>query len=219
MRAASLTVAAAIDTLLAPTWVLLRTSFATAKERWNSLCSTVPSVPAACASRTASFIWPRICGSPSTIESSPEATRNAWRTACSRVSVYMYGVMSSGFSLWYCASQSVAAPGCSAARYSSVRLQVDRIAASDARLRRSSPSASRTRSRMSSGAVWWFSPSAYSAMSPQKCAKARDYKADSKAGRAVWRLRQVKFPPAAPPSSPGPPGSDRRRWHPACCWP
>ena len=33
------------------------------------------------ASRTASFIWPRICGSPSTIESSPLATRNAWRAA------------------------------------------------------------------------------------------------------------------------------------------
>ncbi len=84
MRAASFTAAAAIDTLLAPICVVLRTSLATAKERWKSLCSTVPSVPAASAERTASFIWPRICGSPSTIESSPEATRNAWRTACSR---------------------------------------------------------------------------------------------------------------------------------------
>ena len=37
--------------------------------------------------RAASFIWPRICGSPSTIESRPEATRNAWRTACSCGSV------------------------------------------------------------------------------------------------------------------------------------
>ena len=44
--------------------------------------------PAASAWRTASFIWPRICGSPSTIESSPEATRNAWRTALSCGSVY-----------------------------------------------------------------------------------------------------------------------------------
>ena len=33
------------------------------------------------ASRTASFIWPRICGSPSTIESRPLATRNACRAA------------------------------------------------------------------------------------------------------------------------------------------
>ena len=33
------------------------------------------------ASRTASFIWPRICGSPSTIESSPLATRKACRAA------------------------------------------------------------------------------------------------------------------------------------------
>ena len=34
-----------------------------------------PGVPAESASRTACFIWPRICGSPSTIESSPLATR------------------------------------------------------------------------------------------------------------------------------------------------
>ncbi len=46
MRAASLTEAAAIDTTLAPIWVLVRTSFATAKERWNSLCNSVPRVPA-----------------------------------------------------------------------------------------------------------------------------------------------------------------------------
>ena len=87
MRAASFTAAAAIDTLLAPICVVLRTSFATAKVRWNSLCSTVPSVPAASAVRTASFSCPRICGSPNTIESSPEATRKAWRTAwsCGRV--------------------------------------------------------------------------------------------------------------------------------------
>ena len=88
MRAASFTAAAAIDTLAAPTRVVERTSFATAKERWNSLCSTVPSVPADSAARAASFIWPRICGSPSTIESRPEATRKAWRTAWSRDSVY-----------------------------------------------------------------------------------------------------------------------------------
>ena len=60
----------------------VRTSLATANERWNSWCSVVPSVPAASAARTASFIWPRICGSPSTIESRPQATRKAWRTAC-----------------------------------------------------------------------------------------------------------------------------------------
>jgi hypothetical protein len=87
MRAASFTAAAAIDTLLAPTCVVERTSFATAKLRWKSLCSRVPSVPADCAARAASFIWPRICGSPSTIESRPEATRKAWRTARSEGSV------------------------------------------------------------------------------------------------------------------------------------
>ena len=88
MRAASFTAAAAIDTLLAPTCVVERTSLATAKERWKSLPSTVPSVPAASAERAADFIWPRISGSPSTMESRPEATRKAWRTACSRGSRY-----------------------------------------------------------------------------------------------------------------------------------
>ena len=49
----------------------------------TACAARVPSVPADSAARAASFIWPRICGSPSTIESRPEATRNAWRTACS----------------------------------------------------------------------------------------------------------------------------------------
>ena len=84
IRPASFTDAAAIDTTLAPMPVLVRTSFATANERWKSRDSVAPSVPASSARRTASFIWPRICGSPSTIESRPAATRNAWRTASSR---------------------------------------------------------------------------------------------------------------------------------------
>ena len=37
--------------------------------------------------RAASFIWPRISGSPSTMESRPEATRKACRSACSRGNV------------------------------------------------------------------------------------------------------------------------------------
>ena len=77
------TAAAAMETLAAPTCVVERTSLATAKERWKSLCSSVPSVPADSAARAASFSWPRICGSPSTMESKPEATRNTCRTACS----------------------------------------------------------------------------------------------------------------------------------------
>jgi hypothetical protein len=81
MRSARCTPAAAIDTILAPMAVVLRTSLATEKERWNSLCSCVPSVPFSSAARTASFIWPRICGSPMTIESRPLATRKAWRMA------------------------------------------------------------------------------------------------------------------------------------------
>ena len=77
--AARRTAAAAMLIEWAPISVELRTSLATANERWNNWCSVVPSVPALSASRTACFIWPRICGSPSTIESSPLATRKACR--------------------------------------------------------------------------------------------------------------------------------------------
>jgi hypothetical protein len=64
---------AAADMLIewAPISVEVRTSLATAKERWNSWFSVVPSAPASSAARTASFIWPRIWASPSTIESRP----------------------------------------------------------------------------------------------------------------------------------------------------
>ena len=61
----------------APISVELRTSLATANERWNSWCSVLPRAPASLAARTASFIWPRIWASPSTMLSRPLATRNA----------------------------------------------------------------------------------------------------------------------------------------------
>ena len=88
MRSASFTAAAAIEIDALPMSVWLRTSFATANVRWNSRFSTRPSDPADSATRTACFICPRICGSPSTIESRPEATRNACETARSFGSVY-----------------------------------------------------------------------------------------------------------------------------------
>ncbi len=87
MRSASLTAAAAIEIDALPMSVCERTSLATANVRWNSRFRTRPSDPAACAVRTACFIWPRICGSPSTIESRPLATRNACVTARSSGSV------------------------------------------------------------------------------------------------------------------------------------
>ena len=58
-------VAADLGGRCAPPWPP-RTSAGTA----GAAC--VPSVPADSASRTACFIWPRICGSPSTIESRPD---------------------------------------------------------------------------------------------------------------------------------------------------
>ena len=59
----------------------VRTSFATEKVRWKSLLATAPACPPARPTRTACLNWPRICGSPSTIESSPLATRKACLTA------------------------------------------------------------------------------------------------------------------------------------------
>ncbi|CUJ23487.1 Uncharacterised protein [Achromobacter xylosoxidans] len=82
-RSARRTAAAAMDTDCAPMAVCERTSLATEKVRWNIWCSSVPSAPASPAARTASFIWPTIWVSPSTMESSPLATRKAWRTASS----------------------------------------------------------------------------------------------------------------------------------------
>ncbi len=78
---ASRAAAAAMLIECAPISVEVRTSLATANDRWNIWCSEPPRVPAVSASRTACFIWPRICGSPSTIESRPLATRKAWRAA------------------------------------------------------------------------------------------------------------------------------------------
>ncbi|MNI56464.1 hypothetical protein D3C73_1114700 [compost metagenome] len=75
------TAAEATDTGLAPTWVSVRARLATENVCWNSRSRRWPSRPWSRAVDQASFTWPRICGSPSTIESSPVATRNRWRTA------------------------------------------------------------------------------------------------------------------------------------------
>ena len=104
--AASRTAAAAMLMECEPISVEVRTSLATEKLRWNSWCSVVPSVPAESASRTACFIWPRICGSPSTIESSPEATRKAWRAAAPCSSTWVWRVRSSALTPPWVASHS-----------------------------------------------------------------------------------------------------------------
>ena len=71
----------ATDTGLTPIRVSVRARLATAKVCWNSRSRRLPKAPCSRASDQASFTCPRICGSPSTIESSPVATRNRWRTA------------------------------------------------------------------------------------------------------------------------------------------
>jgi hypothetical protein len=81
-----------------------------------------PSDPADSADRTACFIWPRICGSPSTIESSPLATRNACVTAFSCGSVYTYGAIVCSGRPWNCASHDATGAGSPSAKYTSVRI-------------------------------------------------------------------------------------------------
>ena len=48
---------------------------------WNSTLSAGPTVPSSWPRRSASRVWPRICPSPTTIESSPAETWKRWETA------------------------------------------------------------------------------------------------------------------------------------------
>ena len=70
-------------TVPAPIAVSVRTRLATANARLTQRPRIPCSAPAATAASYASFTWPRICGSPSTIESRLAATRNTCRTASS----------------------------------------------------------------------------------------------------------------------------------------
>ena len=64
-----------------PIFVSVRTRLAARNARGNTCRRCTPTVPADCATSKASFTWPRIWGSPTTIESKLEATRKMWRTA------------------------------------------------------------------------------------------------------------------------------------------
>src|SRR5260363_263396 len=94
MRCASRTAADAMETECAPIWVCPRAAFAAKKLCCTKRFKYAPSAPASSAARAAAFNWPRICVSPNTIESSPDATRKTWRTALECGSVYRCGVNS-----------------------------------------------------------------------------------------------------------------------------
>lgn len=78
---ASVQAAKATETALAPISVSVRTRLATEKDFWNNRSSSPDSDWPRCDSAKAFFTWPRICGSPSTRESNPLATRIRWLTA------------------------------------------------------------------------------------------------------------------------------------------
>ena len=70
-----------METEFEPISVSVRTLLAAAKVLCNRCSSCPPTVPEARATAKASLTWPRICGSPTTIESRLAATRNKCRTA------------------------------------------------------------------------------------------------------------------------------------------
>ena len=73
---ASETAAKLTDTAPSPSAVSVRTRLPTPNAQWNVLLSSGPCTCRSVAAWKASFTWPRICGSPTTSESSPAATRN-----------------------------------------------------------------------------------------------------------------------------------------------
>ncbi len=73
---ASDTAACATDTAPSPTAVSVRTRLPTANDVWNRRVSSGPTDWRSAATWNASFTCPRICGSPTTSESRPAATRN-----------------------------------------------------------------------------------------------------------------------------------------------
>ena len=66
--------------------VSVRTRLPAANAEWKSLFSSGPVLPSCVATPKASFTCPRICGSPTTSESRPDATRNRWVAASVRFS-------------------------------------------------------------------------------------------------------------------------------------
>ena len=83
MRAARPSARPATDVGFWPSAVSARTRLPHSRALMNSRFVTVRTVPAAVARRCASRICPRICASPTTIESRPAATRKRWRTVAS----------------------------------------------------------------------------------------------------------------------------------------
>ncbi len=77
------TAAEAIEVAARPSSVSVRTRLALPKAAAQTRVSSPRAAPMRCASSKASFTWPRICGSPSTIESRLADTRKRWCSAAS----------------------------------------------------------------------------------------------------------------------------------------
>ena len=77
----SSTAAEPIETARSAIRVSRRMRLATENERWKQRWRISPEAPAAAAAAYCSYIWPRICGSPTPLESRLAATRKRWRTA------------------------------------------------------------------------------------------------------------------------------------------
>ena len=115
---ASSTAANETDTACRAISVSVRTFFATANACVNSAWSAGPTASHDWASAKASFTWPRIWGSPITIESRLDATRKACRTASPSANVYRAASTAVGSTpRWWQSRRNIAArasPGTSA---------------------------------------------------------------------------------------------------------
>src|SRR5262245_50943467 len=164
----------------------------------------------------ASLTWPRICGSPTTRESRPAATRNRCATAALFSSANRWGWNVGADTWWYSlikeTSSSRACAGSVVATYSSERLHVDRTTASliDGRAAIAPAAALRSRlekssrSRRSTGAVRWLTPSRNRCTSVEGMARRHEIIDREKIhhGEGETDRRQPRGTPAGPAESP-----------------
>ena len=113
----------------------VRTSLATAKERWNSWCSVVPSVPASRPRAPPASSGRGSAARPAPSNRGPLATRKAWRAAAPsfhHIGVRLQRAAADAAHAGQPVDRRAHQPRCAsgAATYSSVRLQVDTRAAS-----------------------------------------------------------------------------------------
>src|SRR5437870_11725471 len=166
--------------------------FATEIAFFTTLFRMMPVALCVSATSKASLIWPRICDSPTIMESRLEATRNKWLIARSPSCQYRWGVSCSEDSdRWASARNSWIRPYpdsiSSTTAYTSTRLQVDSTMPSrtpryEQRRAKASPirlSGTASFSRISTGAVLWLKPTTTMCISRHRSVTLEDHANES----------------------------------------